>query len=107
MTGVLSIALGRATRVSQVLLKSGKEYVCLMHLHSDIDEEKLRKAMQEYVGKIQQMPPIKSAVKRQLRTREIYYIDILALGLFLAVQISLLNLREVLLELFFLNSFSY
>lgn len=73
----MPVALGKATRIAQALLKSGKEYVCIMHLHSDIDEEKIRKAMQEYIGKIQQMPPIKSAVKRQLRTREIYYIDIL------------------------------
>jgi len=77
VTGVLPVALSKATRITQSLLKAGKEYVCIMHLHSDVDELKIRKAMQEYVGKIQQMPPIKSAVKRQLRTREIYYIDIL------------------------------
>src|SRR3989344_2269983 len=33
VTGVLPIALGKATRIVQTLLKSGKEYVCLMHLH--------------------------------------------------------------------------
>ena len=61
----------------QTLLKSGKEYICLMHLHKDLDEDLIRKTFQEFTGKIKQMPPIRSAVKRQLRTREIYYLNIL------------------------------
>lgn len=77
VTGVLVIALGKATRVVEVLLTGGKEYICLMHLHTPVDEETIRKTFKEYMGKIQQMPPKKSAVKRQLRTREIYYLNIL------------------------------
>lgn len=77
MTGVLPFALGKATKVTQALLKAGKEYVCLMYIHSDVSEEKIRKAAEKIVGKIRQMPPIKSAVKRRLRTREIYYLEIL------------------------------
>src|SRR3989338_1968732 len=33
VTGVLPIALNRGTRILKLLLKTGKEYVCLMHLH--------------------------------------------------------------------------
>ncbi len=77
VTGVLPIALERATRIVQTLLKSGKEYVCLMHLHKEIDEENIRKGFSEFIGKIKQLPPVRSAVKRQLRTREIYYLNIL------------------------------
>ena len=77
VTGVLPIALGRATRIVQNLLTAGKEYVALMHLHKKVDEEKLRKALNEFVGKIRQKPPLKSAVKRVEREREIYYLDIL------------------------------
>jgi len=76
--GVLPVALGRATRIVQLLLTSGKEYVGIMHLHKDVEEKKLKEVIKNYfTGKIRQMPPIKSAVKRQLRTREIYYFDIL------------------------------
>ncbi len=76
--GVLPIALGRATKVVQALLKSGKEYVGIMHLHRDISEEQLNQTIKKYfTGKIRQLPPIKSSVKRQERTREIYYFDIL------------------------------
>jgi len=77
VTGVLPIALGRATRILQFLLKAGKEYIALMHLHKKISEEAIRKGLKEFVGLIEQLPPKKSAVKRQLRKKRIYYIDIL------------------------------
>ena len=76
--GLLPVALGRATRIVQALLKSGKEYVGIMHLHKDIDENKIKKTIKaHFSGKIKQIPPLKSSVKRQERTREIYYFDIL------------------------------
>ena len=77
VTGVLPVALGRGTRIVMALLTAGKEYVCLMHLHKVVDEEKIRKVCKEFVGKIRQLPPIKSAVKRRWRFRKIYYLDIL------------------------------
>lgn len=78
MTGVLPIALGRATRIVQALLTAGKEYVGIMHLHKNIDETRLRETIKEqFIGKIKQIPPLKSAVKRQLRTRTVYYFEIL------------------------------
>ncbi len=80
VTGVLPIALGRATRIVEYLLKSGKEYVCLMHLHKQVEEEKIKGTFKGLTGKIKQLPPIKSAVKRVLREREIYYIEILGIN---------------------------
>jgi len=77
VTGVLPIATGRATRVVQTLLKAGKEYVGLMHIHKEIPEHEIYQVCNEFVGKIMQMPPIKSAVKRKLRERQIYYFDII------------------------------
>jgi H/ACA ribonucleoprotein complex subunit 4 len=75
--GVQPIALGRATRITQFLLTAPKEYVCLMHLHQEVDEETLRKTIEKFTGKIIQLPPIKSAVKRVERVREIYEFEIL------------------------------
>ncbi|MAG07990.1 RNA-guided pseudouridylation complex pseudouridine synthase subunit Cbf5 [Candidatus Woesearchaeota archaeon] len=77
VTGVLPIALGRATRIVQTLLKAGKEYVCIMHLHKEVDKGKLGKVFKKFTGKIKQVPPVKSAVKREEREREIYYFDVL------------------------------
>ena len=77
VTGLLPIALGKATKIVQLLLLAGKEYIALMHLHSEYPEYEIRKVMSEFVGKIKQMPPVKSAVKRQYRDRTIYYMEIL------------------------------
>lgn len=77
VTGVLPVGIDHATRVIQMLLGADKEYICLMRLHEEIPEEKIRDILQEFQGKIFQTPPIKSAVKRELRVRKIYYVDIL------------------------------
>lgn len=61
----------------QALLTAGKEYVAIMHLHREIEEDKLRETIKKhFVGKIQQIPPLKSSVKRQIRARTVYYFDI-------------------------------
>lgn len=80
VTGVQPVALGKATRITQFLLTAPKEYVCLMHLHQEVEEEKIRNTTEQFIGKIQQLPPIKSAVKRELRTREIYEFEILEIN---------------------------
>jgi len=80
VTGVLPIALGKATRIVQTLLNSGKEYVCLMYIHKLVDEKEIYKTIEKFKGKIKQLPPIRSAIKRRLRTREIYYFNILEIN---------------------------
>lgn len=77
VTGVLPVALGRATRIVQALLVAGKEYVGIMHLHKDIATKELEAAITKFTGKITQLPPLRAAVKRQLRQRQIYYFDVL------------------------------
>jgi len=77
VTGSLPIALAKATKVVQTLLIAGKEYVCVMHLHQKVEEDKIREVINEFIGEIEQLPPIKSAVKRQLRKRNIYYLKVL------------------------------
>ncbi len=77
VTGVLPVAIGSATKVVQVLLSAGKEYVAIMHLHKEIPEKDVKKAFTSFTGKIMQKPPIKSAVKRVLREREIYYLELI------------------------------
>ena len=73
----MPIALGSATKIVQVLLKAGKEYIAIMHLNKEVEEKKLKEIFKEFTGKIKQKPPVKSSVKRVERTREIYYLEIL------------------------------
>lgn len=77
VTGVLPIGIDNATRVIQLLLGAPKEYVCLMRLHEDVGETRVHDIFQEFTGKIFQTPPVKSAVKRELRVRTIYDVNIL------------------------------
>tara|TARA_Y100000310_G_scaffold322644_1_gene381894 strand:+ start:1454 stop:2437 length:984 start_codon:yes stop_codon:yes gene_type:complete len=77
VTGVLPTALGRATRIVQTLLKAGKEYICLMHLHKEADKQSIETAFTKFTGTITQLPPVRSAIKRQHRQRTIYYLNIL------------------------------
>jgi len=77
VTGILPIALQEASRTLQALLLSGKEYICVARLHSEVNENKIRSVLNEFQGVIYQRPPIRASVKRQLRTRKIYYINLL------------------------------
>ena len=77
MTGVLPITLEESRKIVQALLLSGKEYVCVMKLHGEMEEEKVRKVLEEFQGTIYQRPPLRASVKRKLRTRKIYYIEFL------------------------------
>jgi H/ACA ribonucleoprotein complex subunit 4 len=56
---------------------AGKEYVCVMRLHFQVPENKVKKVLDDFQGPIYQRPPVRSSVKRRLRTRTIYYIDFL------------------------------
>jgi len=47
-----------------------------MHLHEEIPQSKIQKTANEFIGKIRQTPPRRSAVKREERSREIYYLNI-------------------------------
>ncbi|MGC9308465.1 MAG: RNA-guided pseudouridylation complex pseudouridine synthase subunit Cbf5 [Thermoplasmatota archaeon] len=77
VTGVLPVALSNATKTIGLLHEAGKEYVTVMRLHGDKDEEDIRAACQAQVGTVTQMPPEQAAVKREERDREIYEIDVL------------------------------
>jgi len=79
VTGVLPITLEQGTRVVQAVLHSGKEYVCVMKLHADVGIEQAKKVLGEFEDLIYQRPPLRASVKRQLRTRRVYYLDFLEL----------------------------
>ncbi|WP_455463961.1 RNA-guided pseudouridylation complex pseudouridine synthase subunit Cbf5 [Candidatus Hodarchaeum mangrovi] len=77
VTGSLPIALGKATRALRLLLHAGKEYICLMKIHVPVSHEKLSSVLDNFKEKIYQTPPLRSNVKRQLRVRTIYELELL------------------------------
>lgn len=76
VTGVLLVAIGNATKAMPALVGLKKEYVGIMHLHKETPEDLLRETVSSFVGKIKQLPPVKSAVARKIREREIYFFDV-------------------------------
>ncbi len=77
VSGVLIVMFGGAVRLAPVLLSHNKEYICLMRLHGDTSREAVDRVAAEFVGRIYQRPPRKSAVKRNLRIRKIQEIEVL------------------------------
>ncbi|KAF8323283.1 putative rRNA pseudouridine synthase [Clavulina sp. PMI_390] len=73
VTGCLIVCIDRATRLVKSQQGAGKEYVCVIRLHSALDSEKaLPRALETLTGALFQRPPLISAVKRQLRVRTIH-----------------------------------
>ncbi len=77
VTGLLPVMLGHATKAVDALLTAGKEYICLMKLHTQVPEKELKSVFREFKGEIYQKPSIISAVKRETRVRNIYYLELL------------------------------
>ncbi len=77
VSGILPILLEDSTKVLNLMNRFDKEYICLMHLHKNINIERLKKVCKEFEGVIYQRPPIKSAVSRKIRKRRIYEIEII------------------------------
>jgi len=69
--------LGRATKIAQALMSAPKEYVCLMRLHANVPDDELIKVLENFIGPIYQRPPLRSSVKRVVRIRRIYFIELL------------------------------
>jgi len=77
VSGVLPITLGRACKLAEILMHRNKTYVGIIRLHEDISVLNLKKIMFSFIGKIDQMPPVRSAVKRALRQREVFSFNLL------------------------------
>lgn len=77
VSGVLPMALLDGTKVLPLLLESPKTYVCLMRLHDEVPHRVLSKALRQFTGEVRQTPPVKSAVKRRPRVREVHRLRVL------------------------------
>ncbi|MBO4798905.1 MAG: RNA-guided pseudouridylation complex pseudouridine synthase subunit Cbf5 [Candidatus Methanomethylophilaceae archaeon] len=77
VSGVLPVTLGKAVRLTDIVLSSDKEYICLMALHGDCSRDRITEVISRFRGKIYQVPPSRSSVKRQLRIRTIRESEIL------------------------------
>jgi H/ACA ribonucleoprotein complex subunit 4 len=77
VSGLLPIGLGHATKALTLLLMFPKEYIAVMRIHSSVPREKVDSVIKEFTDEIYQRPPQRSSVKREVRTRRIYEMEIL------------------------------
>lgn len=79
VSGVLPVAVAEGTKALMALSRADKVYIAVAKFHGDVDEERLRSVLAQFTGEIYQRPPLRSAVKRQLRTRRVYSLELLEL----------------------------
>ena len=77
VSGVLPILLNRSTRAASFLIGQDKEYVGVAQFHKEISPSEIKKIFNQFIGQITQVPPVKSAVARRPRQRQIHSFDIL------------------------------
>lgn len=78
VSGVLPIGIERATPAMRYIVGSYKEYIGVIHLHSDVSDDELENVFKLFSrGRIYQKPPYRSSVRRRLRTKEIYELEVL------------------------------
>tara|TARA_B100000029_G_C17412155_1_gene901154 strand:+ start:115 stop:1074 length:960 start_codon:yes stop_codon:yes gene_type:complete len=77
VTGVLPVSIGKASKIIKVMQESPKEYVCLMKHNQNQNKAKILEMFKKFTGPIYQIPPFQAAVKRELRIRRIYEIEML------------------------------
>ncbi len=80
VSGVLVVMLNESVKATELIGHEEKEYVALMHVHQQLPKDTVEKSIKKFIGKIKQIPPLKSAVARRERVREIINIEILEIN---------------------------
>ena len=70
-TGLLTLLLGKATRLTDIVLRGDKKYAGILRFGRPVEEEELSSLLSKLEGVIYNVPPLESAVKIQVRTRTI------------------------------------
>jgi predicted rRNA pseudouridine synthase len=77
VSGVLVMAIGKATKLIEIAHEATKEYVGVMRVYSDVTEDQIKEVFKEFTTEIYQIPPMRSAVARSLRKRRIHSIELM------------------------------
>ncbi len=77
VSGVLPIALGRATKLLRYIAGADKTYVGIIKFKKVQTREKIEKLFSEFTGTLTQTPPKKSAVRKRPRKRTVHYLKLI------------------------------
>merc|ERR1719265_255126 len=76
VTGTLIICLNNSTRLVKSQAEDGKEYICVIKMHGDTTLHDFEQACKKFIGRVFQKPPEVAGVKKRLRVRRIYELEI-------------------------------
>ena len=77
VSGVLPVALGKATKLLTYIAPKDKIYVGIIKFKRILKKEEIESLFQKFTGEIEQTPPKQSAVRKVKRKRKVYYIKFL------------------------------
>jgi len=70
-TGLLTLMLGKAMRITQTVLSLDKEYIAVFRFPVSVADKKIKSAFKQLTGVVWNVPPQESAVKIRVRSRVI------------------------------------
>ncbi len=77
VSGVLPVALGKATKLLRYIAGKEKTYVGLVKFRKIMSKEEIERLFSQFTGELIQTPPKISAVRKVARKRHVYYIKLL------------------------------
>lgn len=80
VSGVLPIALGRATKLLRYIAGSDKTYIGIIKFKEIQSQEKIESLFEQFCGQIIQTPPKISAVAKRPRKRMVHYLNLLEIS---------------------------
>jgi len=80
VSGVLPIALGRATKLLKYIAGERKAYVGIIKFRSIQSKDRILDLFARFTGEITQTPPLMSAVARRPRKRMVYYLKLIEIS---------------------------
>jgi H/ACA ribonucleoprotein complex subunit 4 len=72
VSGLLWVGVGPALKLIPLVLEFPKRYIGVVDFHGPVKATDLDRMIQEFTGPVYQTPPVRSAVKRERRTRTIH-----------------------------------
>ena len=75
VSGLLWVGVGPALKMIPLVLDFPKRYVGVAAFHGRVAREDLDRAVREFTGPVYQLPPVRSAVKRERRVRTIHRLE--------------------------------
>lgn len=77
VSGVLPVALGRATKLLRYIAGKDKTYVGIIKFRNPMGKEEIEGLFSQFTGEIVQTPPEISAVRKKPRKRHVHYLQLL------------------------------